>query len=194
MDKTPQSNRILSFKRLWMKKQNRTRGQAMVEFTMAIPVFLLLSFGILEFGYLFFVYSSVFSATREAARYGASVGLVSSSVPRERDCAGIRASAVRVGSIAGITPADVDIRYDKGPSDTRAWTDLPTCESNPTTVLGDRIIVRVGVRFNPIIGIIPSFDIQNVNSRTIIKHVDVTGAFPTGTPAPTTTPTPVTYP
>jgi hypothetical protein len=188
MNKTNQFNRVLSFKRLWQKKPNRTRGQAMVEFTMAIPVFLLLSFGILEFGYLFFVYSSVFSATREAARYGASVGLVTSSVPRERDCAGIRASAVRVGTIAGITPADVDIRYDHGPSDTRAWGDLPTCESNPTTVLGDRIIVRVNIRFNPIIGIIPSFDIQNVNSRTLIKHVDVTGAFPTATASPVPSP------
>lgn len=190
MENKPQSKRILSFKHILIRKRSTSRGQAMVEFTMAIPVFLILAFGILEFGYLFFVYSSVFSATREAARYGASVGLTSGSVPRERDCAGIRASAVRVGTIAGITPADIQIRYDHGPSDTRTWDTLPTCESNPTTKLGDRVIVRIQVTFNPIIGIIPSFPITNVNSRTLIKHVDVTGAFPTGTPIPTQTPTP----
>ena len=189
MEKQPQSNRLLSFKRIWTKKRNRTRGQAMVEFTMAIPVFLILAFGILEFGYLFFVYSSVFSATREAARYGASVGLISGSVPRERDCAGIRANAVRVGTIAGIVPGDVEIRYDHGPSDARTWDTLPTCESNPTTKLGDRVVVRIQITFNPIVGIIPSFPITNVNARTLIKHVDVTGAFPTGTPIlPSATP------
>jgi hypothetical protein len=170
-----------------VQKRNHQRGQGMVEFALAIPVFLILAIGIIEFGYMFFVYSSLFSSTREAARYGASVGLNASNIPHEKDCAGIRANAVRVGSFAGVTPAQIDVRYDHGPTDTRAWDELPTCESNPETVLGDRVVVQVEVTFDPVIGVIPSFPIENVNARTILKSVDVTGNFPTPTPIPTST-------
>lgn len=169
----------------------RDRGQGIVEFAMAIPVFLLLALGIIEFGYLFFVYSTVFSASREAARYGASVGLNAANVPHEKDCAGIRANAVRVGSVAGVRPEQIEIRYDHGPTDGRSWDELPTCESNPKTILGDRVVVRVSVNFDPIVGIIQSFTVENVNARTILKNVDVTGDFPTPTPIPTKTFTPL---
>ncbi|MEN4041110.1 MAG: pilus assembly protein, partial [Anaerolineaceae bacterium] len=47
------------------------RGQGMVEFALAIPVLLLILFGIIEMGRLMFYYSSVATASREAARYGA---------------------------------------------------------------------------------------------------------------------------
>ena len=46
----------------------------MVEFAIALPVLLLLLYGILEAGRLLFVYSTVVTASRQAARYGATTG------------------------------------------------------------------------------------------------------------------------
>jgi hypothetical protein len=171
----------------------KVKGQAMVEFALAFTLFLVLVVGVIEFGHLLFSYISVYSATREAARYGASVGTNNAGVPHEKDCAGIRAAAVRVGSVVGVQSANISIRYDKGPTDTRTWANLPTCEAYPVTELGDRIIVQVSLTYKPLVGIIPQMLLQNSDSRTIIKSVDVTGDYPTAIPviySPTPLPTP----
>ena len=47
------------------------RGQAMVEFAVAAPVLVLLLFGIMQFGILFYTYIDLTSATREGARKAA---------------------------------------------------------------------------------------------------------------------------
>jgi Flp pilus assembly protein TadG len=49
----------------------------MVEFALALPLLLLLIFGILEVGRMVFTYSSVVNASREAVRYGSATGLAS---------------------------------------------------------------------------------------------------------------------
>src|SRR5690242_330805 len=71
------------------------KAQGMVEFALALPVLLLLILGIFAFGHLFFVYSLVTSASREASRYGAAVGETDSGALRYQDCDGILAAAVR---------------------------------------------------------------------------------------------------
>lgn len=48
-----------------MKKEN---GQAMVEFALVLPIFLLILCGIIDFGWLFFNQLSLNNACREAAR------------------------------------------------------------------------------------------------------------------------------
>src|SRR5574340_438685 len=53
--------------------RNRKRGQSMVEFALAFPIFLMIVIGIMEFGRLFITYTSVYAAAREGARYGAAV-------------------------------------------------------------------------------------------------------------------------
>ena len=173
-------------------------AQAMVEFTLAIALFLALVMGIMEMGYFMFSYSSVFTAAREAARFGSSVGLNAAGVPHEKDCDGIRQAAMQLGAYAGITPSDIDIRYDHGPTDTRPWASLPTCESNPQTQLGDRIAVHIAVVYSPlVVGILPGVVIQNTNERTIIKSADIAVDFPTPYPVyytPTATPTPTDTP
>jgi hypothetical protein len=174
--------------------QRREKGQATVEFALTAVAFFMIVFGIIEFGYLLFVYSSVFNAARESARYGTSIGTNSAGVPHERDCAGIRAAGIRVGGIVGVATTGIEIRYDHGPTDTRAWSSLPTCESNLTTVLGDRISVHISVNYHSLVGIIPPMQITSSDARTIVKSVSVTGDFPTApavvyTPTRTKTPT-----
>jgi len=179
------------------------RGQGMVEFALALPVFLLLVLGIMEFSWMLFHYSITFSASREAARYGSSVGLGATNLSRDIDCVGIRAEAFRVGRPAGITTnGQVEIRYDLGPDDPTPWASLPSCDNSPkpNTQLGWRIAVRVTANHNSLIGIFPSFPITSTTFRTIIKNVDMTANptppsgqntnTPTFTVSPTVSPTP----
>src|SRR5689334_12644964 len=100
-------------------------AQAMVEFAIALPVLLLLLYGILEAGRFLFLYSTVVTASRQAVRYGTATGdgggstpVYGSSravVPRFRDCAGIRGAGNAVAYITrgGFT---YQLAYDTGPS------------------------------------------------------------------------------
>src|SRR5512139_1149020 len=94
-------------------KSAHPRGQAMVEFALALPLLLLLIFGILELGRLVFTYSSVVNASREAVRYGSATGLkaAGSTTLRYADCAGIRAAAKKVSFSANVTDSDIVINY-----------------------------------------------------------------------------------
>ena len=73
-------------------------GQGLVEFSLIMPFLLVLFMGILDFGRVFFVYSEVSSAVREAIRFSAVNPL---------DCVGIRQQA---GSTLTLTDvADIDL-------------------------------------------------------------------------------------
>ncbi len=50
------------------KKRRRESGQAMVEFALVLPLFLLLVMGILDFGWLFYNYIGIENSARNAAR------------------------------------------------------------------------------------------------------------------------------
>lgn len=50
------------------RRKNRTRGQALVEFALVIPVFLLVLCGILDFGFMLYSRMTVINASREGAR------------------------------------------------------------------------------------------------------------------------------
>ena len=53
------------------RRTNREQGQALVEFTVILPVLLLVLYGIFQFGVAFNDYIQVTSAAREAARKAA---------------------------------------------------------------------------------------------------------------------------
>jgi Flp pilus assembly protein TadG len=50
------------------KRRRGDRGQSLVEFALVIPLFLLILFGILEFGFLLYSRITLINATREGAR------------------------------------------------------------------------------------------------------------------------------
>lgn len=157
----------------------RSKGQGMVEFAMAVPVLLMLIFGIMEFGRLLFVYSSVTAAAREAARYGAAAGTNASGTIYYKDCDGIRGEAVGIGMFAGITntEASVSIEYDRGPDLTRdtITESCPVGGTGPDLLRGDRVIVTVTAVFEPAQGLIPlpEIPITSVVRRTIVTDVPV---------------------
>lgn len=170
-----------------LQTKRKAQGQGLVEFALALPVFLLVIFAIIEFARLLLAYSAVYTASREAARYGAAVGISDSGVPYYEDCAGMRQAAVRVGIMGGVNDGNIDIRVYPDEDDAVDWNTLPQCPT--ATVLGNRIAVRVQGSYQPIVPLvnIPSMPIVSVASRTIVQGVDILG-----TPGPTMTPRPIT--
>jgi hypothetical protein len=177
----------------------RSRAQGMVEFALALPVFLLVILGIIEFSRLFLTYSSVYTASRDAVRFAVATGISSAGVPNYQDCNGIRDAGMNLGRFGGVGYADFDIRYDQGlveiPDE---FTSLQQCSgatSNVNLVLGDRVLVKVETVFRPIVPIvnIPPIPVSSTTARTILSGVNIRGTLlPTSTRINTYTPT-ITY-
>jgi len=157
----------------------REKAQSMVEFALVFPVLLLLLYGIIEFGRLMFIYTSVTTSSREAARYGSAVGEVG-GVPRYLDCNGITDAARRSAILNSVNSGDLTITYDHGTTGTQF---AATCAAaqNMNFTLGDRVRVQVTINYAPIMPLVnfASFPITSSTARTILTSVDVLG-----TPAP----------
>lgn len=149
-------------------------GQSLVEFALILPFLLLLILGIIEFGTLIASYTMVQSASREAARFAATVGDTGpGTLNLFEDCAGIRDAALRVsGSLLAIST--IVIEYDSGPG---SPTILPAGCPPPASqvTLGTRVVVRVRATHRPIVPLIPIGPIELVSetSRTILADVEV---------------------
>ena len=52
-----------------MKRHSHTRGNALVEFALAVGLLLPMLFGTFEFGYAFYTYNRLIAAVREGGRY-----------------------------------------------------------------------------------------------------------------------------
>ncbi|MBN2043438.1 MAG: pilus assembly protein, partial [Anaerolineales bacterium] len=173
---------------LFKTRQNKDKpGQTMVEFALALPIVLVIVFGVIEFGFLLWSYSSVNSAAREAARYGIAIGDGTISGQRYYDCEGIRNAAMKAGAFAGMEVSDIYIHYDDGsildtanPSYTPKYN---TCEElaahsgDDEIEFGDRIVISITHDYHPIAALL-GFDIQPFNmiarsNRTIVKSAIV---------------------
>lgn len=87
-------------------RHNRHRGQGMVEFALIIPIFLAITLGTVELGWLLFANHSLTNATREGARYAmvhgersGDIATVASVTPVVQDSAGRFASEVTVTNV-----------------------------------------------------------------------------------------------
>ena len=166
------------------KKEN---AQGMVEFALVLPLLLLVMFAVIEFGRLLFIYSAVFTSSREAARYGAAAGNIGGYVAHYQDCAGMRAAARRIGNLVGIANSDIRIWYDDGTplastpaaAYAAATRRCLTTGIGPSDVdLGDRINVWVTGTWNsilPLMNLPSSFPISASTSRTILKDINIQG-------------------
>ncbi|MGD2057902.1 MAG: pilus assembly protein [Anaerolineales bacterium] len=148
--------------------KRREHGQGLVEFALVLPVFLMLIMGIVEFGRLMFIYNSVATASREAARYGASVGVNTAGIEHFRDCSGIRDTAQRLAAIAPIEHTDIAIEYDN-PATGFHEVSCPPSQFE----LGDRIIVRVSITFEPIVPLmdLPPLPVTSETKRTVLRDI-----------------------
>jgi Flp pilus assembly protein TadG len=143
--------------------ERKWRGQAIVEFALAIPFIFMLIFGVIEFGRLMFSYSLVVTAAREAARYG-------SAVENYQDCAGIQDAAVRVGGMTGVQAGNVLINYDDG-----FGGGVRSCPPG-VLPLGSRVIVQVhDVTYTPLVPMVnlPAMSLQSEARRTILIGLEL---------------------
>ncbi len=141
------------------------KAQTMVEFALVFPLVLIITYGLIEFGRMLFIYTAVTGAAREGARYGATAA-------NYKNCGGIRQAAISKAFL--VAPSDVSVAI----SYTHAGS-TPTCGasySGQDLVLGDRITVRVTANFSTIIplpGIPDSINIIRQSTRTLVLGVDI---------------------
>jgi hypothetical protein len=200
----------------------KSSAQAMVEFAIALPILLMLLYGILEAGRLLFIYSTVVTASRQAVRYGSATGVGTGGVLRYQDCAGIRASAQRSDFLNSFDDADILIYHDDGPDPSNPSVGLnkvPYCTGavdtsfNPTNA--NRLIVEINGDFFPLVPrLVPFLErsastasgpIIGESARSILVSIDIQITAPPGTwqpstathtltPSPTPSPTPTNTP
>jgi Flp pilus assembly protein TadG len=150
------------------------KAQTMVEFALVFPVVLLITYGIIELGRAVFIYSAVSNAAREGARYGAAAGTGANGIVQYADCQGIKDAVRRTAFLISIPDSQINIQYDNG---TTIKSSCPpsTGANDPNRIkLGDRIIVTVNARYEPVIGRflgIRGADIIRKNYRSILLGI-----------------------
>jgi len=156
--------------------QRKTKAQGMVEFALILPLLLVLMFGVIEFGRMLFVYSVVYTASREGARYGSASGDDNpSGVPNYMDCDGIRNAAERLAILADVQ--QITISYDDG-SDADGNPINRTIGCPRPGIVGGlhRISVEVVAEYStfiPLPSIPNTFTIRSESARTIISDISV---------------------
>jgi len=98
-----------------MKRPDRDRGAAAVEFALVLPILLLLVFGVIEFGRIYSIQSSITAAARNGARV-----MALTNDPTSASQAAVAAAAPYTISSAdvSITPTDCDVTDSPGASTT----------------------------------------------------------------------------
>ncbi len=170
----------------------------MVEFALALPIFLLLVYGLLEVGRLVFLQATVITATREAVRYASAWGRIGNAQYQQyQDCAGIRGAAVNAGFLLGLsatTNDNIHIYFDdETPVQTPPISLYEYCTSgqaidttigqgsaHPVTA-GDRIAVTVNVSYQPILPLFLPLTPRTLTStayRTALGIIDLPAPAP----------------
>lgn len=154
---------------------HRERGATVVEFAIVLPLFLILVFGIVDFGRYYSAVSSVNTASRESARYGSSVGDSVNGTPRYTDCSEIIAAGTGFGITHGIAASDYTITYDHGTNGSQFSTCSPGSTATNTGDFedSDRIVVTVETEFEfitPIVGsMFGTVSVDSTDRRTLLS-------------------------
>ncbi len=87
------------------RKRQRSRGQALVEFALIVPILVLLIFGIIDFGRYVYTQNSLNQASREGARAAAVQSRPAECTGQTRDACAITVTRGRlIGVIGTSTP------------------------------------------------------------------------------------------
>ena len=162
----------MTTKRKFTRLKSFSSGQGMVEFALLLPVLIVLTAGIVEFGRLLAIYNGLSNSAREAARLGAAVN-ISGSTPYYTDCAGMREAARRTSPLLTLADADIVIAYDHGSGSTFANCAQDT-EPSPAVTNGDRVKITVTGHYAPIMPLLPMlrpFDMTFVAARSIFPNI-----------------------
>ena len=122
---------------------NRTRGQALVEFALAIPIFLLVMIALFDLGRGVFSYNTLTNAAREGAR----LAIVNQDVPS------IVAHAKAQSAIVELNDPSVKVGFYQVAADGSPNTSKPCT----TVAVGCLAVVSFEATYQPITPIISSF-------------------------------------
>jgi Flp pilus assembly protein TadG len=118
-----------SFLSMLRRRREDHRGQALVEFSLVILMFLTLVFGLIDVGRVVYAHNAISEAAREGARYGSVQARSATSI------AGIEAYTVdRVSGVPGVTARATCIR----PGDI-----VMACSPNDTLEVEARVDVEM---------------------------------------------------
>jgi Flp pilus assembly protein TadG len=176
-----------------MSKRLHVRAQALLEFALALPILLLVVYGLLEAGRLIFTYAAVATASREAVRYASAAGKATSGsqLLTYESCDQIRARAKNTGFLLNLQDDQIRIYWDHpgpyntepltqycfpgNPSDTNVGTDGAGLQA------GDRVLVTVTTQYTLLLPLVP-FTSRTISSgytaRTFMGMIDLSGTQP----------------
>ena len=138
-------------RRLLRRFRQTEAGQSLVEFTMILPIFLVLMFGLVDFGRAFYTWMLVTNAAREGARVAAVQGNSSSIDTRIYD------------SFCSSFPSDCSLEPGK----------LTISKANVQGVRGSAVSIDLAYDFEfvtPLGGILQMLGGNNLASPTISAH------------------------
>ncbi|MBD9425744.1 pilus assembly protein [Pseudomonas sp. PDM15] len=142
-----------------INERNGQRGVAMVEFAIALPLLLLLLFGIAEFGRMLFQYNSLLQAGRDAGRYAASEAW--NATLGKVELSGELQARVKNVAVYGVPSAQ-----------TGSAVTVPglTTDQVQVSALGaEHVVVSISYTFQPVIGtVLPSFTGDSVPLNVLL--------------------------
>ncbi len=173
----------------------------MVEFALALPIFLLIVYGLLEVDRLLFMQAAVITASREGVRYASAWGVGGGSAQFQyRDCAGIRNAAKNTGFLLGLQDPNINICYDSGPGTNtdpnckdsfgnlvkgqsiKAYCSAGTATDNTVTLnSGQRVAVTVSATYSPVLPFFLPLTTKNMSStayRTVLGVINLITPVP----------------
>lgn len=151
-----------------------SRGQSMAEFSLVLPILLVVLFGLLEVGRAVFMYAAVVNASREAVRYATAYGVDESDVLNYQNCAEIRNTAKRVGFLLSLEDNNITIEHDTGPGSSKSPYCAPGVNVDTSIEMncGDRVVVTVTYDYHPIVSLVPMED-QTFNSSSARTYLGI---------------------
>jgi hypothetical protein len=164
------------------------RGQSMLEFSMVLPILMLVIFGLLEVGRAVFMYAAVINASREAVRYATAYGVDESNVLHYQNCAEIRNTAKRVGFLLPLKDDNIVIKYDTGPDPDTGVVPAPFASCDPGESVdtgvemncGDRVVVTITYDYHPMVTFVPveAQTFTSSSARTYLGVVELSADAP----------------
>ena len=96
---------LAPIRRSWGRSADRSRGQALVEFALIVPIFLLLLFALVDFGRVVYAQQTITQDAREGARAGLVASL--DTTVNQATYTKIRTAAKQMAPGVNLTDADI---------------------------------------------------------------------------------------
>lgn len=161
------------------KRNPASKGQAIVEFAIVLPLLLIVLIGLLEVGRYIFIYSAATNASRNAVRYASAVGRDDDhGLTKYNYCEGIKKIALDSAYLVPDNSINVSIDYLDGTGakidDCNVWNEYQV-DTGYKYTNGDRVKVTVTIPYKPMVNLIPLEyrNIVSASTRTILGIIDL---------------------